>query len=414
MLGVWGGEELASFQAMVQPWEQSTGGELAFTGTRDLIAILTTRIQANNPPDVAILPNPGQMQELALAGNLQPLGFLDRNTLNQQYSEAWLNLGTVNNQLYSIFMKATNKSTVWYNPKTFDQNDWDTPGTWDEMIALSNRIVAENKTPNAPWSIGVESGEASGWPGTDWISQIFLAKYGGEAYDQWVRHEIEWTDSRIRDAWNMFGDIVFTNGYVPGGATAVLATHFQDASYLPFQTPPRAAMYYEGDFVQGFIANQFPNLVAGEDYSFFPFPTVANEYEGAVTGGADLVVIFKDNPSVRSFVEYLASPEAQEIWVKRGGFTSVNGDVPLDAYPNVLARQAAEQLVNAELFRFGAGDTMPSAVQKAWWDGVLSYLQDRNRLDSILQDIEAQADSAYPKPTGTPTPSPTASPTPAG
>ncbi len=103
VLGVWGGEELTSFQEMVKPWEQQTGGQMAFTGTRDLIAILTTRIAANNPPDVAILPNPGQMQELARAGNLKSMDFLDKNKLNQQYAKVWLDLGSVNNQLYSIF-----------------------------------------------------------------------------------------------------------------------------------------------------------------------------------------------------------------------------------------------------------------------------------------------------------------------
>lgn len=395
VLGVWGGEELDSFQAMVAPWQDRTGAQMSFTGTRDLIAVLTTRLAANNPPDVAILPNPGQMQELARAGSLRPLDFLDRNRLEDQYAGVWLDLGSFDEKLYSIFMKATNKGMVWYNPKTFSDNNWTTPDTWDAMTELSDRIVSEAKTPAAPWSVGVESGAASGWPATDWIAQIFLSKYGGDLYDQWVSHRISWTDSRIKDAWEMFGDIVHTPGYVPGGTDFVLSTNFQDASYLPFTSPPGAAMYYEGDFVQGFIAGQFPNLSAGDDYSFFPFPTVDDSYAGAITGGADLVVIFRDNPTVRSFVDYLSTADAQEIWVRRGGFTSVNQDVPLDAYPNVLARRAAEQLVKAELFRFGAGDIMPSAVQTAWWNGVLSYLQDRGRIDSVLQDIESQAATAY-------------------
>jgi ABC-type glycerol-3-phosphate transport system substrate-binding protein len=73
VLGVWGGDELASFEAMVAPWEQETGGNMEFTGTRDLIAILTTRVTAGNPPDVAILPNPGQMIELVSDGELVAL-----------------------------------------------------------------------------------------------------------------------------------------------------------------------------------------------------------------------------------------------------------------------------------------------------------------------------------------------------
>jgi len=437
VLAVWGGTELESFRAMVAPWEQQTGGQMNFTGTRDLTAILTTRIQAGNPPDVAILPNPGLMRQFADAGNLEPLDeFLDMDRIEQEYTEAWIDLGTVDDDLYAIFMKATNKGIIWYNPQVFEENNWEIPQTWDELIELSDTIVEEGETPDAPWSVGVEAAQASGFAGTDWIAQLFLAEFGGEAYDQWVNHEIPWTDPRVKEAWEKFGTIVFTEGYVPGGATAALATNFQDASYLPFTDPPRAAMYYEGDFVQGFLAAQFPDLEAGEDYAFFPFPAVGAEGAAApaatpspvvpspapgaspaaapmavaVTGGADLVVAFRDTPAVRSFVNYLSTAEAQEIWVERGGFTSLNSAVDLDAYPNELARQSAEMLVNADLFRFGAGDIMPAAVQTTWWQGVLQYLQNRDQLDTILQNIENAAMTAYPA--ATPAASPGASPVP--
>ncbi len=394
VLGVWGGDELANFQAMVAPWEQQTGGAMGFSGTRDLIAILTTRIQAGNPPDIAILPNPGQMVELAKDGKLVALdSFLDINKIKQEYAKGWIDLGTIDSKLYGIFMKANSKSTIWYDPKVFQANGWNVPTTWDEMISLSDTIVSGGKM--APWSVAIESGEASGWPATDWVEQILLHESGGSVFDQWVKHEIPWTDSRIKSAWEKFGQITLTQGYVSGGATAVLATNFIDGSYLPFQDPPKAAMYYLGAFTQGFIAEQFPDLKAGDDYSFFPFPAVDANYAGAVTGGANVVVVFKDNATTRSFVEYLASPEAQEIWVKLGGFTAVNKDVSLDSYPNLLARKAAEQLTGATIFRFDADDSMPSAVQKAFWEGLLAYLQNPSQLDSILANIEAIAVKNY-------------------
>ena len=396
VLGVWSGEELDSFNAMVAPWQQQTGGKVEFTGTRDLPAVLNTRVQSGTPPDIAILPNPGQMNQFAKAGNLKALSdFLDMTKINQDYAKGWVDLGTVNGKLYAIFIKAADKGCIWYNPKTFTANSWTIPKTWDELIALSDKIVADKKVPPAPWSIGVESGAASGWPATDWMAQILLNKYGGTVYDQLVSHQIAWTDPKIKDVWEQFGKIVFTEGYVPGGATAVLATNFQDASYLPFDTPSKAAMYYEGDFVQGFIKNQFPSLAVGTDYAFFPFPTIDAQYAGAVTGGADLVVAFKDTPTVRSFVAYMASAPAQDIWVKRGGFTSVNKQVSLDDYPDAIAKAAAQQLASAPLFRFGAGDSMPSAVQTAWWQGVLQYLQDPTKLDSALAQIEALAKTSY-------------------
>ncbi len=398
VLGVWGSTELDSFNAMVAPWQQQTGGKMNFTGTRDLTAILTTRIQAGNPPDIAILPNPGLMKQFAANGNLKPLNnMLNMTTINQEYSKAWVDLGTVNNNLYALFMRAANKSMVWYDPKVFSSNGWQTPSTWDEMIGLSDKIVSAGKTPANPWAMGVESGAASGWAGTDWIAQIFLEQNGGDVYDQWVAHQIPWTDPRVKDAWTMWGKIVNTQGYVPGGAAAVAATNFQDASYWPFQSPAKAAMYYEGDFVEGFITNQFKDLKPQTDFDYFPFPTVNTQYKNALTGGADLVVAFKDTPTVRSFISYLATPEAQDIWVKRGGFVSVNTKISVADYPDPIAQKSVQQLLNASIFRFGAGDSMPGAMQTAWWAAILQYLQNPNQLDSILSDLENTAKTAYAK-----------------
>jgi alpha-glucoside transport system substrate-binding protein len=393
VLGVWGSGELESFQTMIQPWEEMTGGSMEFEGTRDLTAVLRTRIAGDNPPDVAILPNPALMEEFARAGHLQPLDeMLDMDAFQRDYSQSWRDLGTIDGNLYGVFMKAANKSTVWYNPKEFQANNYTVPENWEDLTALSDQMVQDGKTP---WSMAMESGASGGWPASDWIAEIVLNSHGPEFYDQWVAHEVPWTDPRIKEAFERFGQVAHTEGYVAGGVPAILSTNFMDGAYLPFMDPPRSMMYYLGSFTQGFIEDQFPDLVPVEDYDFFSFPVIANEYDGSVTGGADVVVVFRNNPTTASFVEYLASAEAQSIWVEGGGFTSINRSVPPESYPDALAAKAAEQLATATSFRFGAGDMMPAQVQSAFWAGLLDYLQNPNDLDQILQGIEGVAQDAY-------------------
>ncbi len=388
VIGVWGGTELENFQAMIAPWEAATGNAMGFSGTRQLDTVLTARVEAGNPPDVAILPNPGQMIELAADGHLVDLSsFLDMEAINAQYAQGWIDLGTTDGSLTGIFIKASSKGTIWYSPKLFDAMGYEVPTTWDELIALSDQMVADGI---APWSVAVESGAASGWPGTDWIGEILLHESGGEVYNQWVNHEISWTDPAVKSAFEKFGEIVLTPGYVPGGAITALATTFVTGSYLPFTDPPGAAMSYLGSFTESFLPPPFPTLVPRGAYAFFPFPTIDPQFAGAVTGGADVVVAFNDNPATRSFIEYLASPEAQQIWAELGGFISVNSAVSLDSYTE-LAGLSAAQLTGATIFRFDADDQMPSAVQSAFWAGILDYLQNPDDLDDILAEIEAVA-----------------------
>ncbi|HEX2173687.1 MAG TPA: extracellular solute-binding protein, partial [Dehalococcoidia bacterium] len=104
VLASWGGEEQDAFLAMVKPFEDQTGVRVEYEGTRDLGAILTTRVQGGNPPDVAGLPGPGQMAELARAGRLIDLGSVLDQPTRSQYPPVWLQLGQVDGRQVGIFI----------------------------------------------------------------------------------------------------------------------------------------------------------------------------------------------------------------------------------------------------------------------------------------------------------------------
>src|SRR5262249_9357178 len=181
--------------------------------------------------------------------------------------------------------------------------------------------------------------------------------------------------------------------FLKGAPQSILATGFQEASSPPFQNPPTAYMYYEGDFTAGFITGQFKGIVPGTGFDFFPFPAVGSAQPG-VTIGADVVVALKNDNAVQALVKYLATPQAQEIWVKRGGFTSANKGVDIGAYPDAVAKKSAQQMVSASV-KFGAGDIMPPQVQQQWWKSMLDFIGDQSKLDSALNDIENVALTAY-------------------
>jgi len=389
VLGVWGGDERAAFEEVVAPFTKESGITMAFEGTRDLPAVLTTRVEAGNPPDIAILPNPGQMVEFAKAGKLVDIStFMDMEQLKKDYAQSWLDLASYEGTLYGIFYKAAIKSLVWYSPAAFEAKGYTVPTTWDKLIALSDKIVADG---GVPWCLGIESGAASGWPATDWIEDIMLRTAGGEVYDKWVNHEIPWTDPAVKKAWEYFGQIARNEKYVYGGTTGVLSIFFGDSPAPIFDDPPGCYMHRQASFITGF----FPEGVTEEDYAFFPFPSIDPAYGVPALGAADLVVMFKDTPEARAFMQYLATPEAQEIWAARGAFLSPNKRVSPDVYPDATTKAMAEALTAAELFRFDGSDLMPAAVGSgSFWGGTLDYVGGED-LDTVLTAIEASAVEAY-------------------
>ncbi len=400
VLNVWGTDEQAAFNKVIHPFTQQHNITVKIEATRDLDAALSTLIQNNQPPDIAILPNPGKMQELVRQHKLVPLDtFLDMEQIRREYSPFWLDIGSDQGVLYALFFKVANIATIWYSPVHFQSISASIPTTWTELIKLSDNIAQHNQYP---WSMGVKSGAASGWPAADWIAEIYLNLYGPDLYDQWVLHQIPWTHKSLKDAFQMYRQILNGKHYIKDAPQSILDTGFQESCYPPFETPPQASMFYLGDFAATFIANQFKHAKAGTDYNFFPFPSIEPRYSGSVTCGADVVVAMKNNDAVGALVRYLATAQAQSIWVQLGGFTSANTSVDPSAYPNTVARTSARMISDATrkptgtpIIRFGAGDRMPPAVQRAFWRGMLTFISGQSDLESILRRIEAVAQQSY-------------------
>jgi len=383
VIGTWGGSEQDAFMAMVKPWEAQTGATVKYTGTRDLNTVLTTGVASGVLPDLAGLPGPGQMNEWT--ASLIDLGtVLDVNTYKSETAAPLVDLGTVNGKMVGVFIKTAIKGLIWYDPKTIDLSG-SAPPTWD---ALQTAITANKSKAAAPWCLGVESGAASGWAGTDWIEDLVLRQAGPDVYNQWWQGKVKWTDPAIKTAFQTFGDVV-KNSY--GGATAVNATNFANAGDPLFKTPPGCLFLHQASFITGL--GGFKTAASGTDYNFFPFPDVNTQYTGAVEGAGDLFGMFHDTPAARSLMAYLVTAPAQDIWVKAGGAISANKNAT--SYPDDISKRSADLLTNAKIFVFDASDLMPTAMNAQFWTDIVKYIQHPDQLDAILTDLDKTQADAY-------------------
>jgi len=384
VIGTWGGSEQDAFLKMVKPWEDQTGATVKYTGTRDLNTVLTTGVASGVLPDLAGLPGPGQMAEWA--DSLTDLsGVLDVATYKSETAAPLVDLGTVNGKLVGVFIKTAVKGLIWYDPKTTGDLSSNAPATWDALQAVITQDKAKAK---APWCLGVESGAASGWPGTDWIEDLVLRQSGPDVYNQWWQGKVKWTDPAIKQAWQTFGGVVATSY---GGPTAVNATNFANAGDPLFATPPGCLFLHQASFITGLGA--FPSKTSGTDYDFFPFPDIDSQYSGAVEGAGDLFGMFHDTPAAKSLMAYLVTAPAQDIWVKIGGALSANKNAT--DYPDEISKRSAALLTNAKIFVFDASDLMPTAMNDAFWSGIVKYVQHPDQLDAILADLDKTQADAY-------------------
>jgi alpha-glucoside transport system substrate-binding protein len=390
VLATWGGDEQKAFLAMMQPWMDRTGNKIDYTGSRDLGQILTTRLQAGNPPDLAGIPSPGQMFDMAKAGKIVSLdGVLDMTQMKNEYDDSWIKLASYNGKTYGIFIKASAKSQIWYNPKSVTAAGISLtsspPKTWDQLTAITKQIADAGKTP---WCVGLESGQATGWPGADFIQDIFMRQAGPAKYGQWAAGILPWTDPDVKAAFQTFGAIVNDKKQAYGGKDYVLSHAFQTAFDPMFKSPPGCYLHRQASFITSFFTTDFPDVKPITDFNFFPFPDIKPENAGAQQVAGDLFGMFKDSPEARSFIKYLTTAEAQTIWVKRGGAVSPNKKVSLDAYPDPLAKAAGQILTSAKPALFSADDLMTNTLSTAFLKAVVDYVSDPSKLDSILATVD--------------------------
>ena len=383
VIGTWGGTEQDAFFAMVKPWEDQTGAKVKYTGTRDLNTVLTTGVASGVLPDLAGLPGPGQMVEWA--DSLIDLGgVLDTATYTSETAAPLVELGTVNGKLVGVFIKTAVKGLIWYSPKLHDYAA-SPPKTWDD---LTSQAAANKGNAESTWCVGLESGAASGWPGTDWIEDIVLRTAGPQKYDDWWAGKLKWSSPEIKGAFEEFGKVV-ADAY--GGSNTVLTTNFEKGGDPLFTDPPGCEFHHQASFITGLGA--FKEAKSGTDYNFFPFPDIDPQYTGAVEGAGDLFGMFHDTPEAKSLIKYLVTAPAQNIWVKAGGALSANKNAT--DYPDNIAKRSAELLTNAKIFAFDASDLMPSAMNSAFWQGILDFTKDQSKLDEILTNLDKVQKDAY-------------------
>lgn len=384
IFGVVRGDEAEMFRSILADFTAETGIEVEYEESSEFEVQIFVQAEAGTPPDIAGVPQPGVRDKLADGGHLVPLWPEILDKIDTNYPSAWKDLGTYKGTTYGVFHRVNVKSFVWYPKKEFESRGYTHPQTWDELIALSEQIKADGI---APWGIGMESGAATGWVGTDWMEDILLRTGGAKVYDQWISHEIPFNDPAIMEALQYARQIFFGDGYVYGGIESIPTTFFGDAVVPLFQNPPRAMLHRQGSFILNFMPEE---VQANKDelVGVFPLPPIKPGTSAPLMGGGEMYIAFNDRPETRAVMEFLASWDSGKRWAAAGGSLFPYKNQDINVYPTEIERSLAKALVEAEEFRFDASDLMPAEVGSGtFWTGMVEWITGKDD-KAVLDDIE--------------------------
>jgi alpha-glucoside transport system substrate-binding protein len=388
IFGPWRGDDEKLVQSVLDYFREATGADIKYSSSENYEQQIVIDTQAGSPPDIAVLPQPGLLADLASKGFLVPLGDETAKFVADNYGAgaSWVELGSYKDKdgakrFFAFPYKADLKSLVWYVPENFQDAGYEIPKTMEELIALSDKIVADG---GKPWCIGLGSGGATGWPATDWVEDIMLRTQAPDVYDKWTTNEIAFTDPAVVGALDIFGSFAKNDAYVDGGAAGVASTDFRDSPKGLFATPPKCYMHRQASFIPSFFP-EGTKLGEGQDADFFYFPPFAAKPDlgRPVLGAGTLFTITRDTKAARAFIEFLKMPLAHELWMAQSGFLTPLKTVNNDAYANEVLKKEGEILTSATTFRFDGSDLMPGKIGAgAMWTGMVDFVGGKSAADT--------------------------------
>ncbi len=386
--GAWYGAEATEFAKTLGRFQEQTGIQVIYAyDTHSIATVLASLVKSGCAPDVALLPQPGTMDDFVRAGELQPLAPIVGDLVRRNYTPAWEQLGSVGGKLYGVWFKGAAKSMIWYRPSAFRRAGIaHPPRTWAQLLADARRLRAVGIQPFA-------IGGATGWTLTDWFENVYLATAGPVRYQELADNRLKWTDPSVTRALRVLAEI-FGNRSLSGPLSVAARTTFAESVDQVFGRHPTAAMVFEGDFVRSYLPASLPSGGA----RFFDFPAPAPTATPALEVGGDVAVLFTKRPGAERLIRFLATPAAGQIWARDGGFISPNRNLPLGDYPDPLSRKLAQRLVDAATVRFGLSDQEPTAFGSDPYQGMWllfqRFLADPRDIGGLTRELEAGATAA--------------------
>lgn len=373
-------------------FDRCTGITIKYTGSNSFESDLPVKVNGGNAPDLAIIPQPGLLQQMVATGAVKAPP-QQTVTNEDNWNAAWKGYGSVNGTFYAAPMSANMKSLVWYSPKFFQQHHYQIPTTWSQLMDLSAKMASDMHGANGfkPWCGGIGSGTASGWPATDWIEEVVLGKYGGQVYDDWVSHKVKFDSPQILDAMNIVRHWLQNPAWVNGGfggVQTIASTTFQDAG-LPILKNQcgmlQQASFYEAQWPKGTKVGPNGDVMA------FKLPAVGNVPD-PVEGGGEFVTAFSSDPAVQAVQDYLSSPQWADSRIKVApGWVSANQKVDQSLYTDPIDKLSAKYLADPQAtFRFDASDAMPAAVGAGeFWKQMVAWFGQGKSTTAVAQAIDA-------------------------
>ena len=326
-------------------------------------------------PDVIDWFPGNRMRPFVDAGLLEPIDdvWADNGLNDAMKSSA--GASTINGKKYALPMSYYNWG-IYYRKDIFEKHNITPPKTWDEFIAVGEKLKSVDITP-------ITIGTKYLWTAGGVFDYINLRLNGYDFHMALTSGKVAWTDSRVKKTFAHWQQLLDRGFFIKNHTVY----SWQEA--LSSFVKGDAAMYVLGHFM---VAQAKHAGLQQQQIGFFQFPIIDPSIPVAEEAPIDSYHIpakAKNKKDAKVFLAYLASPAVQTKFNKAIGNLPPNKYAKVDGSQDPMLPENAKMLANTTggIAQFFDRDA-PAAVAKFAMQGFQEFMVNPDKADAILKRLE--------------------------
>ncbi|GAA2364338.1 ABC transporter substrate-binding protein [Streptomyces cuspidosporus] len=270
---------------------------------------------------------------------------------------------------------------VFYRKSVFQQHGYEIPKTFDEYRALAKRMDKDGLD-------AIAFGDKDGWPAMGTFDYLNMRANGYDFHISLMGGKESWTDPRVKAVFDLWRGLMPYHQKGANGRTwqeAAQSLAQKKSGMAVFGLPHPGQQFAEAD---------------REDLDFFPFPEIDSAYgRDAVEAPIDGFLLSKKSKRQKEgkeLLKYLATPAAEEIYLKRDpNNIAVNEGASTSSY-NALQKKAVRLVADAkQISQFMDRDTRPDFASQVMIRAIQQFINNPDDIDSLTKSIESQKKTIF-------------------
>ncbi len=266
---------------------------------------------------------------------------------------------------------------VYYRKSLFEENGYEVPTDLAALTSLAEAMSADGLTPFA-------FGNDGQWPAMGTFDQINFRLHGYQFHVDLMAGKEPWNGDKVKETFSTFAELLPAHQENPNGRTweeAAAAVVNKEAGMMTIGT---------------FIGSQFPEDEF-DDIDFFPFPALSDEHgldtiEAPIDGWM-MAKSPSNEAAAKEMLAHFGTGVAQDAYLAEDpSVVATSSQADTSVYNGLQVKVQEAVAGAASVTQFLDRDTSPEFASNVAGPRIADFLADPTKLDSIVDDMEEQAE----------------------